>query len=74
MPSNFDWIFKRDPYAAERERASGYVTPPRGFGRFGLPRLFAREEVAFAPMTADRGLDSERLRSQEGQPTAATGK
>jgi hypothetical protein len=23
MPSNFEWIFKRDPYAAERERASG---------------------------------------------------
>lgn len=29
MPSNFDWIFKRDPYAAERERASGYVNPPQ---------------------------------------------
>jgi hypothetical protein len=38
MPSNFDWIFKRDPYAAERERASGYVSPLRGSGRFALPR------------------------------------
>jgi hypothetical protein len=38
MPSNFDWIFKRDPYAAERERASGHVNQPRGLGRFGLPR------------------------------------
>jgi hypothetical protein len=38
MPSNFDWIFKRDPYAAERERASDYVNPQRGYGQFGLPR------------------------------------
>ena len=38
MPSNFDWIFKRDPYAAERERASGHASQPRGFGQFGLPR------------------------------------
>jgi hypothetical protein len=38
MPSNFDWIFKRDPYAAARERASGRVNQPRGFGRFGRPR------------------------------------
>jgi hypothetical protein len=28
MPSDFDWIFKRDPYAAERERLSGYVNRP----------------------------------------------
>ena len=38
MPSDFDWIFKRDPYAAECERASGHVNHPRALGRFGLPR------------------------------------
>ena len=38
MPSDFEWIFKRDPYAAERERASGCVNQPRESGQLGLPR------------------------------------
>jgi len=50
MPSNFDWIFKRDPYAAERERASGYVNPPQAITV--PPRRIARsgQDVDAAPV------------------------
>jgi hypothetical protein len=54
MPSNFDWIFKRDPYAAERERASGYVSPLRGSGRFALPRKASGRLIAPCDAPAER--------------------
>jgi hypothetical protein len=30
MPTNFEWIFKRDPHAAERERKRGGPASARG--------------------------------------------
>ncbi len=60
MPSNFEWIFKRDPYAAERERVSGCVNQPRGCGQPGLPHDAPAERLVTLAHSEDREL-SDRI-------------
>ena len=55
MPSNFEWIFKRDPYAAERERLSGSVNQPPRLSTFpGLVATRSARVDALALGTEDR--------------------